>query len=296
MPLIITKTFRLIDIFIFAWLFFSFPVYAATDTGNKQTGVITGAGAHFAWVIFDELKGELEQSTGKKLQLYGKNSSLGMGCNAGIKLAQQHSHSNPTFGFICCAISQQERDKNKIKLYPIADEPILILVNKNNPVESLSADQVRAIFRGDITNWKEVGGWDKPVVVITRLHCKKRPGHWKTILASVAAFTKKRINVGSATEMLKMVTKFDTAIGHTGSTWVFSDRSNVKAVRVNNVSANAENLKSKIYPFYRTLSAVTSMNPSEDVLTTIKRVQHGKSFDAVAKKYNLLPLHSESAK
>jgi len=291
-----TKISRLSYIFIFSLLFFSSPAYVNAndnpDTDYKQPNTITGAGAHFAWVIFDELKGELEQSTGKKLQLYGKNSNLGMGCNAGIKLAQQHSHEHQTFGFVCCPISQQEQEKKKIKVYPIADEPILILVNKNNPVENLSVDQVRAIFRGDITNWKEVGGWDKPVAVITRLHCKKRPGHWKTILPAADDFTKERINVSSADEMVKMVTKFDTAIGHTGSTWVFDTNSNVKAVSVDKVAASAANLKNKSYPFYRKLSAVTSMNPSEDILTTIRQVQYGKSFEAVAKKYNLLPLNS----
>jgi len=299
MSQIITKTSRLTSAFIFSLLFFSSPGYVNAevdkDTGFKQPHTITGAGAHFAWVIFDELKGELEQSTGKKLQLYGKNSNLGMGCNAGVKLAQQHSHEHETFGFVCCPLSQQELEQKKIKIYPLADEPILILVNKSNPVENLSIDQVRAIFRGDITNWKEVGGWDKPVAVVTRLHCKKRPGHWKTILPDADDFTKERINVSSADEMVKMVTKFDTAIGHIGSTWIFDNNSNVKAVSVNNVDASAENLKNKTYPFYRKLSAVTSMDPSEDVLTTIRQVQYGKSFEAIARKYNLLPLNSVSA-
>jgi len=265
-----------------------------TDTNSEQSDTITGAGAHFAWVIFDELKAELEQTTGKKLQLYGKNSNLGMGCNAGIKLAQQHSHKHQTFGFVCCPLSESELEQKQIKIYPIAKEPILILVNKNNPVENLSAEQVRAIFRGDITNWKEVGGWDKPVAVVTRLHCKKRPGHWKTILPSADDFVKERINVSSADEMVSMVTKFDTAIGHTGSTWVFGKNSNVKAISIDNINASAENLKNKSYPFYRKLSAVTAMNPSEDVLTTIKQVQYGKSFEAIAKKYNLLPLNFKS--
>ncbi|RKZ56691.1 MAG: hypothetical protein DRQ44_16470, partial [Gammaproteobacteria bacterium] len=229
------------------------------------------------------------------LQLYGKNSNLGMGCNAGIKLAQQHSHDHQTFGFVCCPLSQQEIDKKKIIVYPLANEPILILVNKNNPIENLSIDQVRNIFRGDITNWKDVGGWDKPIAVVTRLHCKKRPGHWKTILPSAEAFTKERINVSSADEMVKMVTKFDTAFGHTGSTWIFDENSNVKAISIDNVVASADNLKNKTYPFYRKLSAVTSMDPSEDVLTIIKKVQYGKSFEAIAKKYNLLPLNSASA-
>jgi len=292
MPSVVIKILHPTCSYLILLFLFSSSVYAEHDDSYKQTDTITGAGAHFAWVIFDELKDELEQSTGKKLQLFGKNSNLGMGCNAGIKLAQQHSHEHQTFGFVCCPLSQQELDKKKIKIYPIADEPILILVNKNNPVENLSTKQIRSIFRGDITNWSEVGGWDKPIAVITRLHCKGRPGHWKTILPDAKDFTKARINVSSADEMVKMVTKFDTGFGHTGSTWVFDKDSNVKAIKVSNVVASADNLKNKTYPFYRKLSAVTSMSPSEDVLTMIKQVQYGKSFEAIAKKYNLLPLNS----
>ena len=192
-------------------------------------------------------------------------------------------------------MSERELEQKKIKIYPIAEEPILILVNRNNPIENLSSEQVRAIFRGDITNWKDVGGWDKPIAVVTRLHCKKRPGHWKTILPSADNFVKERINVSSADEMVTMVTKFNTAIGHTGSTWKFDSNSNVKAISIDNMHASAETLKNKTYPFYRKLSAVTSMDPSEDVLTTIKKVQYGKSFESIAKKYNLLPLNFETS-
>ncbi len=271
-----------------------FPLYSLADNESEPSGIITGAGAHFAWVIFDSLKDELEQSTGKKLQLYGKNSSLGMGCNAGIKLAQQSSPVHQTFGFVCCPLSQHELDEKQIKIYPLAEEPILILVNKKNPVNNLSTEQVRAIFRGDISNWKTVGGWDKPIVVAARLHCKKRPGHWKTILPSADDFTKQRLDVSSAKEMVKLVTTFDTAIGHTGSTWIFDDHSNVKAITVDNVAATADNLKNKSYPFHRKLSAVTNMHPTEDVLKTIEQVRYGKSFEAVARKYNLMPLNTEN--
>lgn len=276
------------------YILFLFQVIGlSTALAAEKTGSITGAGAHFAWVIFDELKDELETVSGKKLQLYGKNSNLGMGCNAGIKVAQQHSHDNHAFGFVCCPLSEQELKQKKIKIYPIADEPILILVNKNNPIKNLSTEQVREIFSGKIKNWQVVGGWNKPIVVVTRLHCKKRPGHWKTILPNIDKFVKKRINVGSATEMVSLVTKFETAIGHTGSTWVFDKKSNVKAIRIDNLEANADNLKTKRYPFYRTLSAVTSLNPSNDILETIKRAQQGESIKRIAKKYKLLPLNTK---
>ncbi len=271
-------------------------VQAASEPGNNApvsgaSGTITGAGAHFAWVIFDSLKDELERTTGKKIELFGKNSNLGMGCNAGIKLAQQGTHDHETFGFVCCPLSQQEMDAKNIKIYPLAEEPVLIIVNRKNPVSNLSIEQVRSIFRGDITNWKTVGGWDRPIVVVTRLHCKKRPGHWKTILPDAKDFLKQRLDVSSAAEMVKLVTQFETAFGHLGSTWEYDARSRVKTLTVDNVAGTADNLKNNTYPFHRQLSAITSLNPSKDVLKTIKQVQHGKSFEAVAKKYNLLPLN-----
>lgn len=264
---------------------------ALADQSETHNTTITGAGAHFAWVIFDSLKDELENKTGKTLQLFGKNSSLGMGCNAGIKLAKQNKHDHETFGFVCCPLSQAELDKKQLKIYPLAKEPILILVNQDNPIKDLSSSQVSRIFKGEIKNWKEVGGWDKPIVVVTRLHCKKRPGHWKTILPSANDFRKDRLNVSSANEMVKLVSDFGTAIGHTGSTWEFAKDSRVKAITINHQVANAENLKKKQYPFFRTLSAITDMHPSKDVLTTIKQVQEGESFQKVAKKYKLLPFN-----
>jgi len=268
-----------------------YPVLGNANESSQSKETLTGAGAHFAWVIFDALKEELEAKTGKNIELFGKNSNLGMGCNSGIKLAQQSTHDHQTFGFVCCPLSQQELDEKKIKMYPIAEEPVMILVNKANPVENLSTQQVRSIFSGDITNWNEVGGWDKDIVVVTRLHCKKRPGHWKTILPSAEAFVKKRLDVSSAKDMVKLVTSFDTSIGHLGSTWIYSEDSNVKSITINNIKPTAENLKNKSYPFHRMLSAVTNMTPSEDVLSTIRQVQQGKSFESVAKRFNLLPLN-----
>ncbi len=273
----------------------SFPVLSAHDeTNGRET--ITGAGAHFAWVIFDSLKEELEKKSGKRLQLFGKDSNIGMGCNAGIKLAGQNTDEHQTFGFVCCELSQAELKNKNLKIYPLADEPILILVNKKNPVDNISKDQVRAIFRGDIKNWKEVGGWNKPIVVVTRLHCKNRPGHWKTILPDAKNFVAERLNVSSAEEMVKYVSDFETAFGHIGSTWNFGKYSNVKSITVDNIEATADNLKNKTYPFHRRLSAVTSLDPGESVLMTIKQVQHGKSFKGIAERFNLLPLNKSTDK
>jgi ABC-type phosphate transport system substrate-binding protein len=259
----------------------------------NNTNSINGAGAHFSWVIFNRLKPVLENKTGRSIQLYGKNSALGLGCDAAIKNALHYSPQQETFGFVCCALHPDEVKKNNLHVYPLAEEPILIIVNQSNPVNNLSLKQVRDIFSGRITNWSEVGGNNKPIVVITRLHCKKRPGHWKTILPDAKNFRADRLNVYGADDMVRKVTDFNDAIGHVGSTWKFTPADRLKRITIDHVQPTAENIKFRKYPFYRTLSAVTKKGVSGDVVKLIQEVQYGETFHKIASDYDLLPLNKK---
>lgn len=272
-------------------LLFASLLTPAVHADESQEEALMGAGAHFAWIVFDALKKDLERVTGRETILFGENSMLGVGCNAGIKAAQQSNEGKETFGFVCCPLSDDEIKKHKVKVYPLAKEPILILTHNSNPVNDLSVEQVRSIFRGDIVNWKEVGGLDDPIVLITRLHCKKRPGHWKTILPDAKKFRQERLNVKSAAAMIQRINDFKGAIGHTGSTWKFNSDDKVKIITVGGIKPTAQNIKNGKYPFHRQMSAITSLSPSPDVLKLITEAQTGPAFRKVAEKYQLLPLN-----
>lgn len=263
-----------------------FP-YAATADNH---GFITGAGAHFSWVVMDALQPVLEKASGQKLKLYGQASMLGSGCKAGIKLATENSPEHESFGFVCCPLGDDEIKKNKLRVFPLAKEPIMILVNRSNPVNNLSSQQVRDIFRGKITNWKEVGGDDQPIVTVNRLHCSKRPGHWKTILPSKKDFSEKRLNVKSANAMVKRISDFPSAIGHTGAAWAFKPGDKIKSITIDNINASGKALKNGKYPFFRQLSIITNQAPSETVLNIISTAQKELITHPVAKQYHLLPL------
>ena len=56
----------------------------------------------------------------------------------------------------------------ELELTPIGREAFVFLVNKNNPVDNLSMDQLRNIYTGKVTNWKEVGGANRPINVVQR--------------------------------------------------------------------------------------------------------------------------------
>ena len=275
-----------------ALLFMSVAHAAGND--RQSAAPIIGGGAHFSWVIFHELQPALEKLLDRDIELYGKDSALGLGCNAGIKNATQNTPDHETFGFVCCELTQKEIKEKKLQLHPLAHEPVLILVNQSNPIDNLSIEQVRNIFRGNIRNWSEVGGEDRPIVVVTRLHCKGRPGHWKRILPQAKMFRKDRLNVKAADDMVRKVSDFSGAIGHTGSTWKFESGDRIKPIKINGYAATAENLKAGTYPFYRTLSAVTIKSASSDVMRLIRKVQHGKAFRQIAQKYELLPLNKNN--
>lgn len=61
-----------------------------------------------------------------------------------------------------------EEEGFEYEMAPFATEALVFVVNANNPVESLTADQIRGIYTGEITNWSQVGGNDSEIIPIQR--------------------------------------------------------------------------------------------------------------------------------
>jgi|SRR5665648_428875 len=63
---------------------------------------------------------------------------------------------------------KDEEDGSVSKEITIALDGIAVIVNKDSAVKDLSLEQIRQIYTGEITNWKEVGGTDAPITVVSR--------------------------------------------------------------------------------------------------------------------------------
>ncbi len=280
----------LFSVFFFAILNALSPIsVAAEEPPDAKT--ITGAGEHFTWVLLDEIRPQLERDFNVKLNLIGRESMLGHGCNQGIKKAKESTLGNETFGFICCPLTKEEAAKEGITVHSVAREPLLIIVNKSNPVTDIPIEKVRSIFRGEIKNWKDVGGEDRPIVLVMRPHCKDRPGHWKTIVPTIEELRKDRIDVKAEADVVQGVSDFAEGVGNIGSTWIFDEHQKVKVVTVSGIAPTAENLKTGKYPFHQEQSIVTYGEVSSSLAGMIREVQRGSSFRTVLKKYELLPVN-----
>lgn len=65
-------------------------------------------------------------------------------------------------------IEQAQKNGIEPKEFTVAIDALAIVVHPDNPVSQLTIPQLADIFTGRITNWKEVGGWDAPIVLVSR--------------------------------------------------------------------------------------------------------------------------------
>ena len=130
-------------------------------------------------------------------------------------------------------------EKNvSIEIVPIGTEAFVFFVNKNNPVDDLSADQIRSIYRGEINNWKEVGGPNKRINQLTR------------IKSSGSQTMMEYFMKGDMIKKRDLLSVFGGSIGYSFrfylSGMVADD--NVKMLSVNGIYPSIENIRNGSYP------------------------------------------------
>jgi phosphate transport system substrate-binding protein len=140
----------------------------------------------------------------------------------------------------------------------IAMDGLPVIVHPSNPVEKLTIAQVKDIYLGKITSWKQVGGPDKKIIKISR---DNNSGTYETFEELV--LNKEKIvgdceYVGSNGAVRQRVQSTPAAIGYAGLGFVDNT---VKAVMINGVQPSAKTVTSGKYPISRALYMFTDGYP-----------------------------------
>ena len=140
----------------------------------------------------------------------------------------------------------------------VAIDGIAIVVHPSNPVSGLTVEQVRGIYTGTITSWKQLGGPDVKIVLISR---DTNSGTYESFEALV--LNKEKIvataeYVGSNGAIRQRVQSTPAAIGYVGLG--FADRT-VKALTINGVMPDKATIASGAYPVARPLFMFTNGYP-----------------------------------
>lgn len=146
----------------------------------------------------------------------------------------------------------------------VAYDGISVIVNPSNSVSELTFDQLRGIYNGSINNWKEVGGEDKPITVISR---DSSSGTCTDFQKYVMAGDNYRSDafIQPVTEgIVTEVSQNDDAIGYVGFAYLDSS---TRVLNLDNgngsVAPMAESILNGTYPLSRSLYFYTNEEPSD---------------------------------
>lgn len=150
----------------------------------------------------------------------------------------------------------------KLVVTPVAKDGISIIVNTANPVESLSLAQIKDIYTGTATSWKDVGGSQDAFEIVGRDSASGTREFFFTEVMKKADFTKFMLEKNSNGAVQQLVSQTPTAIGYVGMEFV----DGVKVVSLNvdgkALKPTVESVKSGEYPLSRDLYFLTNGEPS----------------------------------
>jgi len=153
-------------------------------------------------------------------------------------------------------------EKDGLIEYPLGREGIVVAVNLNNPVNSLSKSQLKDIFSGNITNWKEVGGPDAKINLVVREDGSGTRSAFEDLVMNKTKVKSDAI-VQTSTESIKVAVKQDpNAIGYISLAHMTPD---VKALKIDGVSPSIETIKDGSYKLQRPFLFVTNGEPEGPV-------------------------------
>ncbi|MEA3346326.1 MAG: phosphate ABC transporter substrate-binding protein [Chloroflexota bacterium] len=180
----------------------------------------------------------------------------------------------------------------------VARDAIAVVVHPDNPVDGLTIPQLSAIFTGQITNWREVGGEDRPIVLLSR---ESNSGTHVYFLEQVvrqgdkeseALFSPDTLLMPSSEGIGSEVRQNPNAIGYDGLGYVTPDQKTLAVARGEGeryVKPSVETVNNATYPIARPLYMYTNGEPTGAIRDYLKWIR-GPEGQAIVKELGFIPL------
>lgn len=162
-------------------------------------------------------------------------------------------------------LKDSEKTNNPdLQQHVIAKDGIAVIVHQDNPVGLLSMEQIKAIFTGSITNWKDVGGEDRDIVVMIRDSASGTGEFFWEFALQKEEYASGALEKNSNGAVHSSVMNTPGGIGYVGLGFVDDD---IKPLRILNngmkILPTIENVKRGTYPIARNLNYITKGNPND---------------------------------
>jgi len=143
--------------------------------------------------------------------------------------------------------------------FHIANDAVAVVVHPSNPIQNLTLAQLKGIYTGEITNWKQLGGKDAPITAVSRDSSSGTFETWEHIVMHKEPVISSIIFTTSNADVANEVSRNPNAIGYVGLAYVTPQ---LKKVTVNGREATLESAVNYTYPIARPLFMSTNGFPA----------------------------------
>lgn len=218
------------------------------------------------------------------------NIPTSVGTSGGIRAIEQDT---ATLARVGRPLKPEERETG-IVFVPLGRDPVVIVAGADVKTTEITSDQILAIYRGEITNWNELGSDPGPIRAVGReISDASRKAMCKYIpeLAKITYGSNIKV-VHLDPQLVELLDRYPTSLGILNKTATSACQTNISLLKLDGREATSENLKSGLYPVWLELGFI--YKPS--ALTTGNRafLEFIKSplGEAILEKSGVLPADS----
>jgi phosphate transport system substrate-binding protein len=211
------------------------PVYAAVIDNIYPEGCVTYEGGEFS----DD-------------NYYGENFADDSAMQYNNTVRGYKAIVDGTTDILFCAAPSEEQKRYaeeqgvELVYVPIGLEGFVFFVNENNPIDGLTAEQIRRIYAGEYKNWSEVGGANRIINPVTRLEGSGSQTAFESFMGDHEVGKKHPLAITGASIGFSFRYYMDGIVGN----------DSVKMLSLNGVYPSAENIRNRTYPVVAQFYAV----------------------------------------
>jgi phosphate transport system substrate-binding protein len=246
-----------------------------TEAGGKQFGseILTVAGSTTLLEVSNMWAEDFMKKYGGQITVNGGGSREGIKSLIDKKTNLANSSRS----------IKEEEKKNAsangvdVKEYAVLWDGIAIVVSKNVGVEEITFEQLSKIYKGEITNWKDVGGADAQIVAAARDSSSGTGQYFLEEIVRLGSkdskddYSDKCLLLQTNADVTNQVSENENIIGYIGLGYLKLAKDSLKALKVKNDSASSfvapsvETVKDKSYPISRELYVYADANDFSDI-------------------------------
>lgn len=194
-----------------------------------------------------------------------------------------------------CQSSREMKDDEKLKLrdryqttgheIAVAKDGLSVYLHEKNPLAVLSIEQVRDIYTGKVTNWKQVGGEDAPIILYGRENSSGTYVFFKDHVLGGRDFSPRCQTLPGTASVVNAVAKDPRGVGYGGAAYAkgVKDCAIKKDAGSPAISPTLETIEDGSYPLWRYLFFYTRTKPAGEMKSFIEWVLSKEGQEVVSK-------------